>query len=160
MKKIGAIVIVLLVILALSSYAVGDTSTVTGQFNPSTTLSAELWNSSVDWGSVAASGTSTKTTMVNNTGDVNADITIKYATEADNLELVTSSPGQDQYMAQYTDSNGDWLNITSGYTSVVSNLTATTGKQGLDFLMTMGSSFSEDWGTQWFNITVQYVAHT
>jgi hypothetical protein len=159
MKKAKIIGIVLVAIAMLSFPLVtADTQDITGNFTPSSSVSAELWNTTMSWGSLGASQTGVDTTQINNTGDTNIDVTIQYKDTATDLTLTAGAPGEDQYRVEQN-GTGSWTDVTGSYTSVTSNLAPSANKE-FQVRVTMGSSFTQDWGQQWHNNTVQYVAHT
>lgn len=161
MKKIGKTLVVLLITIVFSSSMLvcADTADITGNYTPTSSVSAELWNTTMLWGSLATGATATNRTQINNTGDTNIDVTIKYKDMSADLTLVASPPGADDYRMEQN-GTGSWTDITVGYTAVVSDLVASTGTKTFDVRVTMGSSFTQDWGIQYHNNTVQYVAHT
>jgi hypothetical protein len=157
MKKILGIML-LTMALALTPTGYSAEIDITGQFTPSSSVSAELWNTTMDWGSLGASASNTANTQINNTGDTNIDVTIKYKDTATSLTLTAGAPGEDQYRVEQ-DGTGGYTDVTSSYTSVTSNLGA-SANHDFNVRVTMGSSFTQDWGVQYHNNTVQYVAHT
>jgi hypothetical protein len=158
MRKAIAVLILMGLVVASASITFGAEVDIEGSFTPSSSVSAELWNTTMNWGSIGASGTSIANTQINNTGDTNIDVTIKYKDTATDLTLTAGVPGEDQYRVEQ-DGTGGYTDVTSSYTSVVSNLGASSNKN-FNVRVTMGSSFTEDWGVQYHNNTVQYVAHT
>jgi len=156
LKKIIATAI--LASALLTPIVFGAEIDIIGNFTPTSSVSAELWNTTMNWGSLGVSQSNSQNTQINNTGDTNIDVTIKYKDTATNLALTAGAPGEDQYRVEQN-GTGSWTDVTSSYTSIVSNL-GTSSNKNFDVRVTMGSSFTQDWGIQYHNNTVQYVAHT
>lgn len=159
MKGIFVVAIAMLMVFGSTAFVMGAEIDITGTFTPTASVSAELWNSTMAWGSMNVDDTSTLTTQINNTGTSNIDVTIKYKTVANDVSLVASAPGHDEYRVEQN-ATGSWTDVIVSYTTVVSDLTYTTGEKSFDVRLTLGSSLGGSYGEQTHDNTVQYVAHT
>jgi len=166
-KKILSFLIMVAMLAFTLPLTGADTTEITGSFNPSTTLSANLWNSSFNWSVIGASSSSTKNTQLNNTGDVNIDVSIQETSEASDLYHSTNvSAGTDEYLLEFNMEGGGFNDITrhdGAPTTLEDNVPASgqaNNYTNFDVRITMGSDFSSDFGWQSNTITVTYTEHT
>lgn len=159
MKAKIAVAVAFLMVLASSALVLGDTQDITGSFTPTASVSAEIWNTTMAWGSLNVDESSIQPNQINNTGTTNIDVTIKYKDTAGDLSLVASAPGHDEYRVEQN-GTGSWTDVTVSYTTIVSDLAHTTGEHEFDVRLTLGSSLGGSYGAQYHNNTIQYVAHT
>jgi len=170
MKKIIPILIGVLLITSLAPIISSDTTNITGTFDPSTTLSASLNDSTFAWGSISTDETKSQFGNLSNDGDVNIDVTIQHTANASDLSLSpTSAPGQDEYNLTYslngfTDESGwDEKYVRYAATSLETNVPAageSSNYTAFAVNITMGPSFSENWGEQSITIQLAYTEHT
>jgi len=159
MKGKIAVAVAMLMIFGSTAFVMGAEIDITGTFTPTASVSAELWNSTMAWGSMNVDDSVSLPTQINNTGTSNIDVTIKYKTVAGDLSLVASAPGHDEYRVEQN-GTGSWTDVTVSYTTIVSDLTYTTGEKEFNVRLTLGSSLGGTYGEQTHDNTVQYVAHT
>jgi len=167
MKKIISILIGIALLISLAPAINGASTTISGSFDPSTTLSANLWNNTMNWSVIGAGATATNNTQLNNTGDVNIDVTIQETTEASDLYHSTNaSASTDEYLLEFNMEGGGWTDITrhDGSPETLESNVPASGQVGnitnFDVRLTMGSDFSSDFGWQTNVITVTYTEHT
>jgi len=170
MKKILCALIGIIMISSIMPTVLGATTNITGTFDPSTTLSASLNESTFAWGSISADETKSRFGNLTNDGDVNIDVTIQHTANASDLALSpTSAPGQDEYNLTYslngfTDESGwDEKYIRYAATSLETNVPAAgqaSNYTAFAINITMGPSFSEDFGEQSITIQLAYTEHT
>jgi len=166
MKKTICILIAIIMIAFVIPSVIGDTTNITGTFNPTSTMSASLDNSTWAWGSLNADETSIKYANLSNTGDVNIDTTIQETASASDLSHTTGSAGQDEYLLEFSLDEGapSWADLASGAPATLETNVPASGQANnyTKFMgnITMGSSFSEEWDEQTITIQIAYTEHT
>jgi len=166
MKKILSVLLALTLLSIMAPSVYSDTTNITGTFNPSTTMSASLDNSTWAYGSLSADANSIKKANLSNTGDVNIDTTIQETASASDLSHVTGVPGQDEYTLDFSLDEGvdNWADLASGAPVTLETNVPASGESGnytkFKSNVTMGSSFSEDWGEQTITVQIAYTEHT
>lgn len=154
-----AVIVATLLVLATTPLVLGDTADITGTFTPTASVSAEIWNTTMAFGSMNVDDVVSLPTQINNTGTSNIDVTIQYKNTAGDLSLVASAPGHDEYRVEQN-GTGSWTDVTVSYTTIVNDLAHTSGEKVFNVRLTLGSSLGGTYGAQNHNNTVQYVAHT
>lgn len=159
MKTKTVVIVATLLVLWATPFTIADTTDITGTFTPTASISAEIWNETMAFGSMNVDDVVSLPTQINNTGTSNIDVTIKYKNTAGDLSLAASAPGHDEYRVEQN-GTGSWTDVTVSYTTIVTDLAHTSGEKEFNVRLTLGSSLGGTYGAQNHNNTVQYVAHT
>jgi len=167
MKKIIPIVVGALLIMSLAPIVSGDTTNITGTFDPSVSMSASLDNDTFAWGSLSAGASGTKKANLSNDGDVNIDTTIQETSGAANMYHSTNaSLAQDEYWLNYTLDEGSdsWGDLASASAQTLETNVNASGLAAnwtnFKAEITMGPSFSADHAQQSITIQIAYTEHT
>jgi len=167
MKKILPIVVALILVAVMTPLVCSDTTDITGSFDPSTSMSASLTNSTMNWSTLSASATATNNTQLNNDGDVNIDVSIQEQTEATSLYHSTNaSASTNEYLLEFNMEGGGLTDITrtDGAPETLEDNVPASGQANnytnFDVKITMGSDFTGEFGWQQSVIRVTYTEHT
>jgi hypothetical protein len=135
-----------------------------------TEISVSVSDGGVDYGIIGLSSTADTTAtgvddtqVITNGGNVPIDINI-LGTNTTSWSLSNTAIGADQFMHKYCtsscDSGGTWTAISTGYTSMVSNIPDTTSNtQDFDLEISTPSS-TTDYTQQTTTVTIQASEHT
>ena len=170
MRKIDvAIVGIAVVLMSLSGLVMGDTTNLDGTFDPNPTgVSANLWNVTVAWGSLATSGNETGVTQINNTGDIPIDAGV-WADDTPamtdcTLVIEADNDALDEVACLINTDVTSWGDIptSSNQTNIKTNIPPSASNTSSFALNILGNpvGWTTDHGSQTLSMTVTYVEHT
>ena len=158
MKKLCILIGIVLMVSGLGLVANATDADISCTFDPSTSMSANLWNDTFAYGSLNADATGTEPSQLNNTGDVSIDATIKEQSGAADMSHVTSfTATKDEYKIEFN-TTGAYADLPSGGTSLVDALVPSSNTP-FNVKLTMDTLFSEDWTQQSITVRVTYVVN-
>ena len=137
---------------------------ITGTFDPITSCSAELWNSTFAWGNLAYNANVTKVSQLNNTGSVIIDSTIHNDSYTGDLTLVAQAENnaQDEFACIFNSVDTTWADIGSVASPVTLDSDIAIGGTSSFTVNLLGNGvgWSADHSSQSFNLTITYTENT
>jgi len=163
MNKKALVIAAILVVTGVSTVYAADLN-ITGSFDPDPgAASAELWNTTFAWGSLATDGNVSKTSQLNNTGDVTIDSTIYNASYTGDLTLVAEADldDTDEFACIFNSADSSWIDMGSvASAATLDNDLVADGTSSFDVCVLGPPDYSVDHGSQTFNLVVAYEANT
>lgn len=159
-KKIILVVVGALLLTMAGQNLVAEDAAITGTFNPTTTMTANLWNTSMTWGDLAYNANVTANSQLNNTGSVKIDSTICNDSYSGGLTLVieAQNDAEDEFACIYNSVDISWADM--GTEATPATLDADIALAGTSpFTVNIvgnGVGWSIDHAEQSFNLTVAY----
>ena len=126
------------------------TVNVTGNFTSTGTLSAEVWNSTLDFGNITTGSNSVVLVQINNTGSTVIDVTQDQVVEDSGDDLDVGEMGSlaaDEYsvLMNSTVGSGGWTDIGNNDNSVVSDDIAISGNDVYNLCVNLSSSVTKQY---------------
>jgi len=123
---------------------------VTGNFTSTGTLSAEVWNSTLDFGNLTTGSNSVVLVQINNTGSTVIDVTQDQVVEDSGADLSVGTMGSldaDEYsvLMNSTVGSGGWTDIGNNDNSVVSDDIAISGNDVYNLCVNLSSSVTKQY---------------
>lgn len=162
-KKFLAIAVVFSLV-CVSSLVLADTSNITGSFDPQTSMSISLWNTTFSWGSLAYNGNVSQSSQINNTGTVTIDTTIHNQSYSGDLTFVAVAENNalDEFACIFDSADSSWIDMGSIASPATLDSDLGIGSNS-DFevcILGNGVGWSVDHGSQTFNLVVTYTENT
>ena len=163
MNKKALVIAAILVVTGVSTVYAADLN-ITGSFDPDPgAASAELWNTTFAWGSLAANGNVSKESQINNTGSVTIDSTIYNASYTGDLTLVAEVDldATDEFASIFDSADSSWIDMGSVASPATLDGDLGAGSNSEFTVCVLGPpDYSVDHGSQTFNLVVAYEANT
>jgi len=123
---------------------------VTGNFTSTGTVSAVVWNTTLDFGNISTGGHLVLENQVNNTGSTVIDVTHDQVVEDSGADLTIGTMGSlsaDEYsvLMNSTIGSGSWTDIGNNDNSVVADDLAVSGNDEYNLCVNLSSSVTKQY---------------